>query len=40
VVADAAAREVPSISAALLASGNARAYGGGHRDGWCVTASR
>lgn len=40
VVADAATRAVPNVSAALLAGGHVRAYGGGHRDGWCFTASR
>jgi endonuclease YncB( thermonuclease family) len=40
VVADAATRNVPSVSGALLAAGHARAYGGGHRKGWCVAAGR
>jgi endonuclease YncB( thermonuclease family) len=40
VVADAATRAVPSVSDALLAAGHVRAYGGGHRNGWCATASR
>lgn len=40
VVADAATRTTPNISAALLASGLARAYDGGHRGGWCDSASR
>ncbi len=40
VVADAATRAVPSVSGALLAAGHVRAYGGGHRSGWCVTARR
>ena len=35
VVADAAARGTDNVSAALLAAGHARAYGGGHRGGWC-----
>ena len=35
VVADAATRRTPNVSAALLAGGYARAYGGGHRNGWC-----
>jgi len=35
VVADAATRRTPSVSAALLAAGHARAYDGGHRNGWC-----
>ena len=40
VVADVATREVPSVSSALLAAGHVRAYGGGHRGGWCATARR
>lgn len=40
VVADTATRAVPSVSGALLAAGHVRAYGGGHRDGWCRTARR
>jgi endonuclease YncB( thermonuclease family) len=35
IVADAATRGTPDISAALLAKGVARKYSGGHRDGWC-----
>ena len=35
VVADAATRQTPNVSAALLSGGFARAYDGGHRDGWC-----
>ena len=35
VVADVATRKTPNVSAALLAGGFARSYGGGHRDGWC-----
>jgi endonuclease YncB( thermonuclease family) len=35
VVADVATRRTPNVSAALLAGGHARAYGGGHRNGWC-----
>jgi len=35
VVADAATRRTPNVSAALLAGGYARRYDGGHRDGWC-----
>jgi endonuclease YncB( thermonuclease family) len=35
VVADVATRRTPNVSAALLAGGHARSYGGGHRDGWC-----
>ncbi|WP_458758822.1 thermonuclease family protein [Afipia sp. TerB] len=40
VVADVATPDVSNVSAALLAGGHVRAYGGGHRDGWCVTARR
>lgn len=40
VVADAATRTTPSVSAALLASGLVRVYDGGHRSGWCASASR
>lgn len=35
VVADVATRRTPNVSAALLAGGYARSYGGGHRNGWC-----
>lgn len=35
VVADAATRRTPNVSDALLKAGQARRYGGGHRDGWC-----
>lgn len=35
VVADAATKRTPSVSAALLAAGHARTYDGGHRQGWC-----
>jgi endonuclease YncB( thermonuclease family) len=35
VVADVATRRTPNVSAALLAGGYARSYGGGHRRGWC-----
>jgi len=35
VVADASTRATPNVSDALLVSGHARRYGGGHRDGWC-----
>ncbi|SEH78880.1 MULTISPECIES: thermonuclease family protein [unclassified Tardiphaga] len=35
VVADVATRQTPNVSAALLGAGHARAYGGGHRNGWC-----
>ena len=36
VVADAATRKTENVSAALLAAGHARRYGGGHRAGWCA----
>jgi endonuclease YncB( thermonuclease family) len=35
VVANAATRTTPDVSAALLAKGYARAYSGGRRQGWC-----
>jgi len=35
VVADVATQRTPNVSVALLAGGHVRAYGGGHRDGWC-----
>ena len=35
VVANVATRRTPDVSAALLAGGFARNYGGGHRGGWC-----
>jgi endonuclease YncB( thermonuclease family) len=35
VVADAATRRTENVSAALLAGGFARRYGGGRREGWC-----
>jgi endonuclease YncB( thermonuclease family) len=35
VVADAATRRTENVSAALLAGGFARSYGGGRRGGWC-----
>jgi hypothetical protein len=34
VLADAATRKTPNVSAAMLANG-ARYYGGGRRDSWC-----
>jgi endonuclease YncB( thermonuclease family) len=36
VVADAATRQTPNVSTALLSGGFARSYEGGHRDGWCA----
>ena len=38
VVADAATRTTPNVSAAMLAAGHARSYNGGHRSGWCANA--
>jgi endonuclease YncB( thermonuclease family) len=35
VLADAATRRTPNVSAAMLAKGHARPYGGGRRDTWC-----
>jgi len=35
VVADTATRRTPNVSAALIAAGHGRPYGGGHRAGWC-----
>jgi len=35
VVADVATRRTPNVSSALLATGLARRYDGGHRRGWC-----
>lgn len=35
VVADVATRRTANVSHALLESGHVRAYGGGHRLGWC-----
>ena len=40
VVADAATARTPNVSAAMLASGNARSYHGGHCGSWCNSASR
>lgn len=40
VVADAATAQTPNVSAALLAGGYARVYGGGRRNGWCSGAGR
>jgi endonuclease YncB( thermonuclease family) len=36
VVADASTAATPDVGAALLDGGQARRYGGGHRDGWCA----
>ncbi|MBR0757173.1 thermonuclease family protein [Bradyrhizobium jicamae] len=40
VVADVATKKTENVSAAMLASGHARAYNGGHRGAWCANASR
>ena len=39
VVADVSSARTPNISAALLAGGFARSYGGGRRSGWCAGAN-
>ena len=40
VVADVATRRSGNVSAAMLAAGHARSYGGGHRIGWCANAGQ
>ncbi|MCA6123395.1 thermonuclease family protein [Bradyrhizobium sp. WSM 1704] len=40
VLADVATKRTDSVSAAMLAAGQARAYNGGHRFGWCTNAGR
>jgi endonuclease YncB( thermonuclease family) len=40
VLASVSARDAPDVSAALLTAGQARAYGGGRREGWCGIAAR
>jgi endonuclease YncB( thermonuclease family) len=40
VVADVATRRTGNVSAAMLAAGHARSYGGGHRNGWCANAGQ
>ena len=40
VVADAATRRIGNVSTAMIAAGHARSYGGGHRNGWCASASQ
>jgi endonuclease YncB( thermonuclease family) len=40
VVADVVTARTGNVSAAMLASGHARAYNGGRRSGWCATATR
>lgn len=39
VVADVSTRRTANVSAAMIGGGYARRYGGGHRNGWCATAS-
>lgn len=38
VVADVVTRRSGNVSAAMIAAGLARSYGGGHRSGWCANA--
>lgn len=40
IVADVATNRVGNVSAALINAGHVRAYNGGHRNGWCVNATR
>jgi endonuclease YncB( thermonuclease family) len=40
VVADVATKRTENLSAALLAAGHVRSYGGGRRSGWCANVSR
>ncbi len=40
VVADVATRRTASLSTAMIASGHARSYNGGHRNSWCANASQ
>ncbi len=40
VVADVVTRRSGNVSAALLAAGHVRSYGGGHRSGWCADAGQ
>ena len=40
VDADVATRKTSNVSNAMLASGHARAYNGGHRSGWCAKADQ
>jgi endonuclease YncB( thermonuclease family) len=40
VVADVATRRTGNVATAMLAAGHARSYGGGHRNGWCASASQ
>ena len=38
IVADVVTRRSGNVSAAMIAAGLARSYGGGHRSGWCANA--
>jgi endonuclease YncB( thermonuclease family) len=40
VVADVVTRRSGNVSAAMLAAGHVRSYGGGHRSGWCTDAGQ
>jgi endonuclease YncB( thermonuclease family) len=40
VVAEVATGRTGNISAAMIAAGHARSYGGGHRNGWCANAGQ
>jgi endonuclease YncB( thermonuclease family) len=40
VVADVVTRRSGNVSAAMIAAGLARSYGGGHRSGWCANAGQ
>jgi endonuclease YncB( thermonuclease family) len=39
VVADVATRQTSNVSAALISGGYVRSYNGGHRGGWCASAT-
>jgi len=39
VVADVATRQTSNVSAAMISGGYARSYSGGHRGGWCASAT-
>ena len=40
VVAEVATRRTGKVSSAMLATGHARSYNGGHRSGWCANANQ
>jgi endonuclease YncB( thermonuclease family) len=40
VVADVATKRTGNVSAALIGAGHVRSYNGGHRNGWCASATR